>query len=181
MHFASGSVVGRANKSTTGKDMEMEALIVYDSKFGNTEQIAQAIATTLAEQCTVLVLTADDALLQHNTADLVIVGGPTQGHGASNAMKAFLHEVERQAIAGRPAAAFDTRFKMARWLSGSAAGVIARRLEKAGATLVVPPESFFVARAAEGPLLEGELERASAWARTILAAVPAPTHEAAVR
>jgi hypothetical protein len=123
-------------------------------------------------------LTADQAMLQNSTADLLIVGGPTHGHGASNPMKLLMSGIERQALSGRFAAAFDTRFKMARWLSGSAAGVIARRLEKAGCTVVVPPESFFVARTSEGPLLEGELDRARTWARALLAAVPEPAYEA---
>ena len=64
---------------------------------------------------------------------------------------------------GVPAAAFDTRYHMARVLSGSAAEGIASRLASLGCQLMVPPESFYVA-GREGPLLDGELARARAWA-----------------
>ncbi len=69
-------------------------------------------------------------------------------------------------------AAFDTRFKadevesrLTRFVvrkGGYAAPRIAEQLEKAGGTLAAPPEGFFVVEK-EGPLREGELERAAAW------------------
>ena len=48
---------------------------------------------------------------------------------------------------------------------------ITSQLVKAGASLVVPPEGFYV-QDTEGPLKNGELERASDWAGQILAALP---------
>jgi len=51
---------------------------------------------------------------------------------------------------------------------GYAAAPIAGRLVKKGGELAVPPEGFYVA-SGEGPLVEGELERAAAWARQIVA------------
>ena len=152
----------------------MSALVVYDSMFGNTRQVAQAIGEALAERFAVQVIPAAEAVPLPADIDL-LVGGPTQAHGARPGMKALLATVTRGAIEGVRVAAFDTRFQMPRWLSGSAAGVIAGRLRRTGCEIVAPPESFFVARAQEGPLLPGELERASAWARTLVAALPA-TH-----
>jgi hypothetical protein len=77
-------------------------------------------------------------------------------------------------------AAFDTRFKAdeldssgLRFLvktGGYAAKRIADRLKRAGGSLVVPPEGFYV-EDTEGPLKPGELERAADWA-TRVAAVP---------
>jgi hypothetical protein len=57
---------------------------------------------------------------------------------------------------------------MSAWKSGSAAPIIASRLKRAGASLVLPPESFFVAER-EGPLEKGELERAEQWAEQVFA------------
>jgi hypothetical protein len=51
---------------------------------------------------------------------------------------------------------------------GYAARRIANRLKKCGGKLVVPPERFFV-EGTEGPLKEGEVERAADWARRIMA------------
>jgi flavodoxin len=150
----------------------MDALVVYDSKFGNTKRIAQAIGDTLAERFAVQVIPAAEAAPLPTEIDLLVIGGPTHAHGASAGMKALLDTIKRDSLAGIPAAAFDTRIRLPRWLSGSAAGVIAKRLAKAGCGLVVSPESFFVTRMGENPLLPGELERASAWARALLTAVP---------
>jgi flavorubredoxin len=157
----------------------MKALVVYDTKFGNTKQVAQAIGDVLAEGFEVQVIPAAEAAPLPREIDLLVVGGPTHAHGLSAPMKALLGGVERGALAGVPATAFDTRFRMPVWLSGSAAQVIAKRLRRAGCREVHPPESFFVAREGSNPPLPGELERAGAWARAVLAVLPAPTRQTA--
>lgn len=145
----------------------MNTLIVYDSTFGNTAQIARAIADSLGEYTQIRTALADGAALtEMKEIDLLIVGGPTQRHGISPAMRAYLESLPRRSLCGESAAAFDTRYHMAAWKSGSAAQRIASRLNRAGASLIVSPESFFVALR-EGPLEEVELERAAHWAKTI--------------
>lgn len=150
----------------------MKALVVYDSKFGNTKQIAEAIGDVFAERFAVQVLPAAEAAPLPKDIDLLVIGGPTHGHGMSEGMKALTAGIQDRALDGMPAAAFDTRYKMPRWLSGSAAQGIAKRLRRAGCREVLPPESFFVKRTAAGPLLPGELEEARAWARAVRAALP---------
>jgi hypothetical protein len=93
--------------------------------------------------------------------DLLVVGGPTQGHGASPSLRGWLDGLEQ--AHGVRAAAFDTRFANPSWLTGSAARVATRRLGRLGFRLVGAPESFFVAHS-QGPLLDGELDRAAEWA-----------------
>lgn len=142
----------------------MNMLVIYDTTFGNTEQLARAIAGSLRAHGMVRTVRADEAGLPDlKEADLVIVGGPTQRHRLSPAMRAFLERLPRRTLHGLSAAAFDTRYHMAAWKSGSAAHEIASRLKRTGASLIVPPESFFIAER-EGPLEEGELERAAQWA-----------------
>ena len=78
------------------------------------------------------------------------------------------------------AASFDTRFRMASWITGSAATSVAGRLREAGGKMVAPPESFFVEREGKGApaqavhLLAGELERAEAWGRAVATAAVKP-------
>jgi hypothetical protein len=83
-------------------------------------------------------------------------------------------------LEGVKVAAFDTRYREAEIekvrilaflvkIFGYAAKPIADRLEKKGGELAVPPEGFYVTDT-EGPLFEGELERAADWARQILLA-----------
>jgi flavodoxin len=151
----------------------MNTLIMYDSTFGNTEHLARAMADELAYYGTVRLLRVPEGgAFERGEADVLIVGGPTQRHGTSLAMRAFLESMPRRTLRGLAAAAFDTRYHMAEWKSGSAAQRIASRLKRAGASLVVPPESFFVAER-EGPLEQGELERAVQWTEQIYAAFEA--------
>jgi hypothetical protein len=104
--------------------------------------------------------------------DLLVAGGPTQARGASPALRAVLGDLRRGSLRGVRAAAFDTRLRMWRLLSGSAARVISRRLKRAGCRLVSRPESFFVT-GREGPLETGGEDLAREWARGLVPATEA--------
>lgn len=151
----------------------MLTVVIYDTKFGNTAKIAEAIARGAGARGSVSVLdTAEAAQPLTQRPDLVIVGGPTQRRGPSPALRGFVDALP-PSLRGVPAATFDTRYRGAKWLMGSAAGEVAKRLGIAGARLAAPPESFFIARGGplEGQGLEaGELERAEAWGRVVGAA-----------
>jgi flavodoxin len=140
----------------------VKTLVVYDSLYGNTAQVAKAIGSAVAGESQVLrVAQANPSEL--GSFDLVVVGAPTQGGRATEAMQAFLARVP--ALEGARVAVFDTRLR-AKWVKvfGYAAGKIAERMEALGATLVTEPEGFIV-EGKKGPLVEGELERAAAWVR----------------
>ena len=142
----------------------MKTLVVYDSLYGNTAQVAAAIGAAVRGESRVLrVGQAKPSEL--GSFDLVIVGAPTQGGRATEAMRAFLARVP--ALDGVKVAVFDTRLR-ARWVKvfGYAAGKIAESMKTLGATLVTEPEGFIV-EGKEGPLVEGELERAAAWAKNL--------------
>ena len=111
--------------------------------------------------------------------DLLIVGSPTRQFKATPATIGFLKGIPKIGLEGIKVAAFDARFtldesekvRILAWLVrifGYAAQPIAGRLEKKGGKLVAPPEGFFVTDV-EGPLLEGESERAVDWARQLAA------------
>jgi flavodoxin len=163
----------------------MRTVVVYDSKFGNTERIADAIARGASTLGSVVVMdTAEAAGIgqqQTDRPDLVLIGGPTQRRSPSPALRAFVDGLPAS-LRGVPVATFDTRYRGSTWIMGSAAAEAAKILRKAGGELVAPPESFFIGRG--GPLelqtLEaGEIERAEAWAHAVGATVgsarPSPT------
>ena len=146
----------------------MKALIVYDSVYGNTEKIARAIAEAISPPDEVKMLRAGDANPSHlESIDLLIVGSPTHAGRPTPAVHDFLNKVTQQTSGGVKVTAFDTRAtaKFAR-IFGYAAGRIAGNLKNKGGTVIASPEGFFVT-GREGPLKEGELERAAAWARAI--------------
>ena len=148
----------------------MKTLVLFDSKFGNTEQIARAIGAALEQSGSVDVRSISEMAQLAPGIELLVVGGPTQAHGVNSALKTFLDGLPPEALRGTAAAAFDTRLRWPVLLSGSAARGIAERLERKGARLVAKPESFYVEHG-EGPLADGEVARAESWARQVAGAI----------
>ena len=153
-------------------------LILYDSVFGNTEQIAQAIGKVLQSKGNVEVLKVNqvkpELLMGLN---LLIVGSPTRAFRPTGAINKFLVKIPKNGLKGVKVAAFDTRISLddidssiGHWFIktfGYAAKPISDKLKKKGGQLIIPPEGFYV-EGAEGPLKKGELERAAAWAKQII-------------
>ena len=110
--------------------------------------------------------------------DALIVGSPTRAFSPTPATKKLLTSIPRQGLGGIRVAAFDTRMDVDKVGSsvlsvmvkffGYAAEPIAARLRKKGGQPALPAAGFFV-EDSEGPMREGELERAAAWASGILA------------
>jgi flavodoxin I len=158
----------------------MKAMVVYDSAFGNTEKVAQAIGRALGpEQEVETVRVSNVQPEQLAGLDLLVVGSPTQKFSPLGTITGFLKSIPQDGLQGVKVAAFDTRIPESKVneirilaffvrLFGYAAKPIADRLVKKGGELAVPPEGFYVADT-EGPLLEGEMERAADWARQITA------------
>jgi hypothetical protein len=131
--------------------------------------VARAIATRLEAAGAVrLIAVGDPAALDLGGVDLLVIGGPTQGHGARPALRTWIDRLPAAAVRGRATATFDTRLRWPLFLAGSAARAIASTLAGKGARLVMPPGSFFV-RGSEEPLVDGELDRAGSWAATVAA------------
>ena len=157
----------------------MKAMVVYDSVFGNTKQVALAIGQALAEQgrADTSPVTEIDAE-KIRAYDLLIVGSPTRGFRPTEAIAKFLKSLAKGDLKGRQVAAFDTRILLStidssalRFIvntGGYAAPNIAKTLKGKGGILLMPPEGFYVT-GEQGPLQDGELRRAEDWARQIVA------------
>lgn len=146
----------------------MRALVIYDSVYGNTERIAQAIGSVLGERAEVhLARVGQDGPAHWNEFELVVMGGPIHRVSLSAAMKALVKEIPKRALRGASVAVFETCYRNPGWQRGAAARKMGRKARKFGGRLVVPAESFFVV-GREGPLEEGEEKRAKQWARAIL-------------
>jgi flavodoxin len=159
------------------QEVAMKTLIVYDSAYGNTEQIARAVGHAVGDEVRVALAGEVDAG-DLKDYELVIVGSPTQGGRPTPLVKAFLQRIPAGSLKDTGVTAFDTRIDsaaqgfMLRTFMGAlgyAAGRIARQLESKGGRLVTQPKGFFV-EDKEGPLRSGEIERASAWGATIVQA-----------
>ncbi|HSE09379.1 MAG TPA: flavodoxin domain-containing protein [Nocardioidaceae bacterium] len=167
----------------------MRALVVYESMFGDTKQIAEAVADGLRTELAVELVEASKAPAPlDELVDLVVVGGPT--HAFSMPRQNTREEAVRQGAKAVSAdagirewiehlhkgphservATFDTRVTKARRMPGSAAKAAAKGLRKQGYSTFQKPESFWVEDVA-GPLVEGEVERARRWGEQLAAAV----------
>jgi flavodoxin I len=146
----------------------MYALIVYDSQYGNTEQVARRIASTLSEVGQARVVRVGHVHPDElQNVDLLILGCPTQGMRQTPAMQALIASIPRAILSGLSVACFDTRFHGGFWML-SAAPAMAKQFKTRGVELLVQPESFFVkSMKREGPLLPGEIERAAIWAQML--------------
>ncbi len=152
----------------------MNALVIYDSVFGNTEKVARAIGAALGTQGNVETLPVGQATAEKMSGlDLLVVGSPTRGLRPTEAISKLLNALPQNQLAGVQVAAFDTRLALdkidstfVRFLvskGGYAAGTIAKILKKKGGNLLALPEGFLVI-GEQGPLVDGEIERAAEWA-----------------
>ncbi len=153
----------------------MKALVVYDSVFGNTEQIALAIGQALESEGDVRVAAVANVTQdQLAGVDLLVAGSPTRGFRPTPALAEFLKAIPGGGLKGMRVMAFDTRYsakettsvvlKLVLKVGDYAANVIAKTLVQKGGAMAVPAEGFIVA-GEQGPLRDGELERAARWAQ----------------
>ena len=159
----------------------MKALVVYESMWGNTEQVARSIAAGLAQELDVAVVEVVEApdSIPEDVA-LTVVGGPTHAFSLSRprtrqdafkqgatqggeavGIREWIGRLRSHAHAA-PVATFDTRVDKVRRLPGSAARKAAKLARHRGFAAATGPESFYVFDT-KGPLLPGELDRARDW------------------
>lgn len=161
-----------------GHDLVMRGLIIFESAFGNTEEVARSVAVGLARHLGVEVVEVSSARYSLvSGADLVVLGGPTHAFGMSNpstrreaVMEGGTHGSTSTGIrewitdlppGNRHVAVFDTKVRSTRWLGGAAKDAL-REMRRRGYQPVADIASFYVTGPA-GPLAAGERERAEAW------------------
>lgn len=154
----------------------MKISVIYDSKFGNTQKIAETIKDILAKKNDVKVIRVTDAKIEDiNDADFVVIGSPTHGGYVSEATKVLLNLIPKDSLKGKRIAVFDTSFAMYGHniftkgiikFFGYSAPKMANVLKKRGAD-IASVQSFFV-MGMKGPLKDDEVERVKNWAKSII-------------
>ncbi|MGA2925687.1 MAG: flavodoxin domain-containing protein [Solirubrobacteraceae bacterium] len=175
----------------------MDAIVVYESIYGNTRAVAEAIAEGLGR---VPLLAVHQAAERRGSVDLIVVGGPTHMHGlatnrsrqvgaeaaqedgashkepgatAQPGLRSWLRDLPPSAA--HHAAAFDTRLDKSPWMMGVAARGIARRLSRHGLDVIAT--GSFLVEDTEGPLEVSELERVRAWGAELARSLPPGAEE----
>jgi len=161
----------------------MNALVVYESLYGNTKRIAEGIGEGLAQEITTELMEVSAAPADPSSADLLVVGGPTHQFGLSRkssrqqgaddsdepvisldlGIREWIGGLKR--VSGGTAATFDTSIRKPN-LPGSAARGAAKRLKRVGYRILVPAEIFLV-EGGKGPITDGESDRARQWGQNV--------------
>lgn len=167
----------------------MRAVVVYESMFGNTRAVAEAIAIGLSTQG-VDVEASEVGVTSPRLdpdVDLLVVGAPTHTFTLSRAetrssaaeqattalvsagigLREWLEDLTPRGPVA--VASFDTHAD--KKVPGAASRAAQRRLRRAGYPPLVPAESFYVT-GMHGPLAAGELDRARAWGERLARSLP---------
>jgi menaquinone-dependent protoporphyrinogen IX oxidase len=155
-----------------GGFLKTKGIVVFDTSYGNTKKIAEAISETLKESGIEVDLfdVKDVKKLSAKDYNFLVLGSPTRFGTMSFAIRGFLGKVKSEEWMNKPFAAFDTENpenieRSARenkeW---SAAEKIAAKLKDKKMNQLLPVLKALVL-GQKGPLKEGEIERAEEYAR----------------
>lgn len=154
----------------------MKNVVLFDSYFGNTQKIAEAIGQAIGAR----VMKVQEAKPEGLAGlDFLVVGSPTRAFRPTPELINFLKALPIGSLVGVRAAAFDTRIDLSKIekpalrnfltllvrMFGYAEKPLANILRVKGAQ-VLDMAGFFV-KDTEGPLLDGEIERAKKWAEEL--------------
>jgi menaquinone-dependent protoporphyrinogen IX oxidase len=148
----------------------MKGIVIYDSSFGNTRNIAEAISETLKtsgiEVDSVYVKKVKE--LRANDYNFLVLGSPTRFGTMSFTMKGFLEKMNSEQWLNKPFAAFDTELlNNIEKGEGSAAEKISIKLREKQMKQLLPVLKAVVLKIRGVSLKEGEIERAKEYARTL--------------
>jgi hypothetical protein len=160
----------------------MKARVVYESLFGNTRAVAEAVAEGLSSVFETETVEVGQAAQTVSGLDLIVIGGPTHAWSMSRPMtrSAGREQAAKQGVEpvsknvgvrewldglddghGMMAATFDTGIGA---FGGSAARGEKRQLSHNGYRLIDEPKQFLITTAGGATVLKpGELQRAKEW------------------
>ena len=160
----------------------MRGLIAYDSYFGNSAQVAAAIADELraaGHEVRLVNLHREKVAVRTLAAetDFLVLGGPTRMKHMSRRARGFAKKLDAKAWAGKPALVYDTygpldpdpaKNEGSPWMYPGGVAELRNMLTERG--LTVPPDELrCLVSAMKGPLVDGALDEARAAARSFAA------------
>lgn len=152
----------------------MNILIVYDSYFGNTQEIAETIYNEIKNGNTIKLIKASEVeKSDHLDKDLIIIGSPTRAFSPTKQITNFTKSIPKSINA--KFAVFDTRMQVDEigngflsFLSGTlgyANDTLEKILKRKG--IKSNTCNFYVSQS-EGPLLNKETEKAKDFAKSLV-------------
>jgi flavorubredoxin len=142
-------------------------LNIYDTKYGNTKQIAGTIERILSQRNIFVIVTLsvkNVSIEDVIKADFIIIGSPTNYWRATNEIKKFIEILKKERIRNKLAAVYDTKLTMT--LAGGAGKRIVQSLKSIQFFIILPAVDFYV-KGLKGPLIKGEIEKSEEFAKYI--------------
>ena len=144
------------------------AVVIYDSKHGNTKTVAESIAEGLREGgvVDVLVLRVDAAKIEVLAGyDALVIGSPNHIGGATRRIKKLITDLST--LQGKLVAAFDTY--MGKDFEKAVGKILKRLGDIAPGLEAITPGLSVLVNGMTGPIAEGELAKSKAFGKRIAA------------
>jgi flavodoxin len=167
----------------TPKVVKHGGIIVYDSFYGNTGQVAQAIADQLrAEGYQAELVNVHRQRVGRLQADFLFIGSPTRFGRMTGRTRGFVEHVGQTIGVNQPVCAFDTYAMEAgkdtehqpRYVTYGAGPRIRDLLIRNGCSRVYPSVLRCLVTGIKGPLAANALDQAREFTHQFLAAFPVP-------
>ncbi|MFC2078566.1 flavodoxin family protein [Candidatus Bipolaricaulota bacterium] len=143
-----------------------KAVVIYESKYGNTKTVAESIAEGIREGG------VGDALVLHvgavnladlSTYDVLVIGSPNHVGGATRSVKKLINSLS--GLSGKLVAAFDTY--MGSDVDKAVNKMIKQLKAKAPGLEVISPGLSVLVSGMKGSIADGEVEKSKTFGGTI--------------
>lgn len=147
----------------------VKIIVVYESKYGNTKRVAEAIVEGLREvQGTKTVLNELEEVDLNKIAeyDVVLIGSPNHYGGPPENVREFIDKLGKLDLDGKHFAVFDTY--LGKGFFEKAANKMEKRInEKVPGLKQIGPVLSIAVQGSKGPIVEGELPKSKEFGRRI--------------
>ena len=137
-----------------------KAIVIYESKYGNTKLVAETIAEGIREISGVEAVLAElkevdlEKLVE---CDAILIGSPNHIGSATKGIRKFIDELGKINLEGKPAAVFDTY--LAKDFEKTVKKMEKQIREKVPGLRLVAPGLSIRVEGMKGPVTEGELNK----------------------
>lgn len=151
----------------TRQGQSVKGVVVFQSKWGNSRQIAQSIASGLAESGHDVEVKRVGSEKLDTGVDFIVIGGPTRIGRAYGPIMRLAKRKLREGWTGKPFATFSTGASVYSEKPNPQASEKLDELMKAGGLEEIAPPFKAGVKDMHGPLVEGELERAVGYGKEL--------------
>jgi len=136
----------------------MKALVLYDSKYGNTKMVAEEIARGIQARG----MGADLKYVKEANPndimgyDIVALGTPNHMGGPTGSTKKLIKGLAGKNLGGKTFGFFDTCLKSE---EGKATRKLANKLREVAPGVIIAPELSILVGGMKGPIVDGELPK----------------------